>query len=127
MPPGLRRAMAKHPGREDAAGRVCRDCGRKGRTASRARALFLLRIPDAMGPKVGLRRVKVTAAAPAGASHGSRIDIWYIFIGRFGLLGLSTSSDAVLPLSRIAGRMPLFALTETVMASLPAPGATVLP
>jgi hypothetical protein len=41
-----------------------------------------------MGPKGGLRRVKVTAAAPAGASHGSRIDIWYIFIGRFWSLGL---------------------------------------
>jgi hypothetical protein len=33
----LRRAMVKHRGREDAAGRVCRGCGRKGRTASRAR------------------------------------------------------------------------------------------
>ena len=31
----LRRAMVKHRGREDAAGRVCRGCGRKGRTASR--------------------------------------------------------------------------------------------
>jgi hypothetical protein len=42
-------------------------------------------------------------------------------------LCLSGASEAVLPLSRIAGRMPLFALTETVMALLPASGATVLP
>ena len=33
----LRRAMVKHRGRESAAGRVCRGCGREGITASRAR------------------------------------------------------------------------------------------
>ena len=33
----LRRAMVKHRDREDTVERVCRGCGRKGRTASRAR------------------------------------------------------------------------------------------